>query len=581
MMQLSEEQKIPAYTDSKKTLVIAPAGAGKTRVLISRIEHLIKNKNVSPYEILSFSFTRKSANEIKERLKKQLGSTAINITCGTIHGCSLNYLQRFGEMVDLKPGKITIYSEWEADVLLKEVAKDMGWHDGHKWKVIKKGEIDRAFHVFYTTGQWMQDNEKCNELMKIFFDRCRENNALTYGMILISFLKIIPKISQYLNLCHVLVDEIQDLNPIQWEIVNHLSKKGSLFAIGDQRQAIYGFQGGDAEYISRNKHLFDIHNLKDNYRSSANIVEAANNLIGHNGGELGEPMEAIRGELDEIVHMVNMDSESIGSLICDYLMPEIIENTAILARNHWLLEKLSRLLTESNIKHEYVGKKTALTRSENFRRFHAFLKLIVNPFDNFSFLLIKDYLDLNQSEYSNIRLLSCVEFKGHFETWKALPDADTYTWQKWLKSSESGDFVTVIDWMHDIEFGFDTEPIFDFVYEWLFRNFDGTIDGYLTWLATYDVQDELKEESEGLQLMTVHGAKGLEWPTVIIAGLNEGIFPSKQSLSNNELQDERRLAYVAMTRAEDQLILTSRPLKKDDELLIENPVSRFVQEAIG
>ena len=580
MMRLSEEQKKPAYTESKKALVIAPAGSGKTRVLISRIEHLIKNKNVSPYEILSFSFTRKSANEIKERLKKQLGNDAINITCGTIHGCSLNYLQRFGEMANLKPGKITIYSEWEADVLLKEVAKDMGWHDGHKWKVIKKGEIDRAFHIFYTTGKWMQDNEKCNEIMKAFFDRCRENNALTYGMILISFLKIIPKISGYLNLCHVLVDEIQDLNPMQWEIVNQLSKKGSLFAIGDQRQAIYGFQGGDVEYISRNKHLFDIYNLTDNYRSSANIVEAANNLISHNNMDICEPMVAIRDEMDEILPMIGMDSDKIKELICDYLAPEIVEKTAVLARNHWLLEKLSRLLTESGINHEYIGKKTKLTRSEPFRRFHAFLKLIVNPYDNFSFLLIKDYLGITPEEYRGIRWDASVEYMSHFEAWKALSVKESYAWQEWLKSSEPGDFSTVVDFMKDINFGFNTEPIFDFIYGWIFKNYDGTIDQYLNWLATWDIQDEVKEESGGLMLMTIHGSKGLEWPTVIIAGLNEGIFPSKQSISKNELQDERRLAYVAMTRAEDQLILTSRPLEKDDGGQIKNPVSRFIQESL-
>jgi DNA helicase-2/ATP-dependent DNA helicase PcrA len=112
-------------------------------------------------------------------------------------------------------------------------------------------------------------------------------------------------------------------------------------------------------------------------------------------------------------------------------------------------------------------------------------------------------------------------------------------------------------------------------------NYDKTIDDYLNWLATFDLQDEIKDDPEKLQLMTIHAAKGLEWPTVIIAGLNEGIFPSKQSIKKNELEDERRLAYVAFTRAEDQLILTTRPFEKDKELFIKNPASRFIKESSG
>jgi superfamily I DNA/RNA helicase len=582
-MRLSKEQEKAAHSESKRLLLIAGAGSGKTRTMIARMVYLIQEKNVSPYELAVLTFTRRAAGEIKERLIKEIGSKAAKITAGTIHSVALNYLQRFGELVGLKPGKITVYSPWEEEFLLKEVAKEMGFHNGKTWKGVKKYQIDGAFYLYYTSGILIKDNDKALEIMTAFFQRCKENNALTYGTILTEFKRLIPLIGQFMGLRHVLCDEVQDNDPLQWSILNDICKacNASLFAVGDPRQSIYSFRGADPAYLTRNKHLFDIYNLKDNYRSSANIVEAANNLIGHNGGELGEPMRAIRERSSNIRIENNMDSENIKIFIDSYKDFGILENTAILARNHWLLEKLSRLLTESHIKHEYIGKKTAMTRSEPFRRFHAFLKLIVNPFDNFSFLLIKDYLGLSQSHYSDIRMLSCVEFQSHFETWKAVHVNETYTWQKWFKSSENTDMASVVDWMKDVEFEFGTSDIFDFVYGWMLDNYDGTIEGYLSWLATWDISDEVKEESEGLMLLTGHSAKGLEFPTVILCGLNEGIFPSKQSIGKDQVSDERNLFYVCMTRAEDQLILTSRPLKKNDDLFIENPVSRFITEAIG
>ena len=576
-MNLSQEQQKAAYTESKRTLLIAGAGSGKTRVMIARIKHLIENCHVSPYEVLCLTFTRKAAGEIKDRLIKEIGQTASKVNTGTIHSIALNYLQRFGELAGLRPGKITVYSEFEEQFLLKDVAMELGFHNGKSWKGVKKKEVEQAFYNYYTSGFYLRD-EKVKTIMDAFFARCRENNALTYGTILTEFKRLIPKISQFMGLRHVMVDETQDNDPLQWDILNDICQacNASLFAVGDPRQSIYSFRGADPEYLIRNQHLFDIYNLTDNYRSSANIVEAANNLISHNDMDICEPMVAIRGELIDVEHINDMDSSRISGLCAFYKNG----NTAVLARNHWLLEKLSRLLTESGINHEYIGKKTKLTRSEPFRRFHAFLKLIVNPFDNFSFLLIKDYLGITPEEYRNIRWDASVEYMSHFEAWKALSVNETYTWQEWLKSSEAGDFSTVVDFMKDVEFGFGTSDIFDFIHGWIFNNYDGTIDQYLNWLATWDIQDELKEESEGLTLLTCHAAKGLEWPTVIIAGLNEGIFPSKQSISKNELQDEVRLCYVAVTRSVDQLIMTSRPVKKDDDGNIENGISRFIDWSI-
>ena len=273
----------------------------------------------------------------------------------------------------------------------------------------------------------------------------------------------------------------------------------------------------------------------------------------------------------------NMDSNTLVEYIGTM---QDTNNTAVLSRNHYLLKKLSQLLSERGIDHEYIGKKSKIIHSEGFIKFHAFLKLIVNNQDNFSFLLIRDYIGVSMEDYHTIRLTAVIEYKSHFQTWSdrySEIEKDLSYWSLWFKSAEQPDMSIVIDFMKDIDFDFDTEEIFNFVYSWIIENPTGTIKQYLNWLAIFDVQDEIKKEPEALQLMTIHASKGLEWPTVIIAGLNEGIFPSSQSIKKNELEDEVRLCYVALTRSEDQLILTSRPIKKDEDGHITNKPSRFIK----
>lgn len=583
MIELSQEQAAAVFTDSKKALVLAGAGSGKTRVLTARIQNLVQNKKVSPYEILSFTFTRKASGEMQKRLESAIGPKAYNVTMGTMHGVALNYLQRFGELVGLRPGKITVYSSWEEQFLLKDVAIELGYHNGKTWKGVKKRAVDAAFHLYYSYGSWGADNDDENEIMRAFFNRCRENNALTYGSILTTFYKLIPRIKQYLNLRHILIDETQDNDPLQWDIVNMLChvSGASLFAVGDVDQSIYAFRGADPEYLVRNAGLFDIYRLQTNYRSDGNVVEAANRLIEHNVNRLEKTMVAFEDPQTPIQYEYDKDSAGLKNLIAGLELRSPGVKRAVLARNHFMLEKLSNLLTEAGLNHEYVGKKTTLTRSEEFRRFHAFLKLIVNPFDNFSFLLIRDYIGVSIDDYQKLRRTAVQECKSHFQTWRDSADiGDSSDWWGWFKISESGDISTVVDWLKDVDFGFDPTEIFAFLYEWILQNYDKSIDDYLNWLATYDLQDEIKEDPENLQLMTVHASKGLEWTTVIVAGLNEGIFPSRQSLRNSdEMESERRLAYVAFTRAKDQLILTSRPLDADEDGTIKNPVSRFVKES--
>uniref|UniRef100_A0A6H1ZT69 DNA 3'-5' helicase n=1 Tax=viral metagenome TaxID=1070528 RepID=A0A6H1ZT69_9ZZZZ len=568
-MILDSQQQQAVETESWRAMVIAGAGSGKTRVLTERVAHLVENCKVSPSEIVVMTFTRKAASEMSSRLEERIGTAAFGLTLGTIHALALRMINRFGEVIGMKSRKVTIYCEWEESYLLRDVALEMGLHDGKKWKGMKAGDVMSVLGGYYQRGVEPEDSDPVHDIFKAFIQRCRENNAMTYGGLMIGLRLLIPTMAKYLNIKHILVDEDQDLDELQWNIVLDMEKAfgSQLFIVGDDSQAIYEWRGSCPKYLVDHQDEFDIYRLESNYRSVPSIVEASNRLISHNVDRITKTMVATREELlpgPGVSVMKDMDSERIGNLSPFFTCP-----VAILGRNHFLLEKLSRLLDEKGVKHEYIGRTTALTNSEAFRRYHAFLKLTVNKFDNFSFLLIKDIVGVSKDDYGRIRIAAAETGRSHFEVflgnteylqYKALPGCFLSECCEWIDSA----FPEL------------SPEASAFVHNWEKEHPD-SIEDYLNWLALYEVQDEIKEKTTGIALMTIHAAKGLEWPVVILAGCNEGIIPSKQSIANGEEESEVRLMYVAMTRARDQLILTCRPEHTEkDGRIYESPTSRFI-----
>lgn len=591
MINLDSQQRAVVETKSPRALCLAGAGSGKTRSLIERIAHLVENCKVHPSEVLAFTFTRKAAGEIGSRLEERIGADAFGVTMGTMHGVALNYIQRFAELIGLRRGRITVYSQWEQDFLLKEIAMELGLHTGKSWrKGLKKKDVDALFSGYYERGVWPSPNAPGYGLFKTFLQRCRENNALTYGTILVEFRTLLPKIAQYINIRHLMVDEAQDNDPLQWLIVNQIVELtgADLFVVADVDQSIYSFRGAVPEYLVNNADSFDLYKIETNYRSTTEIVTAANALIEHNQARLKKTMVPNASQPGAWVRVTHrQDSTEISSFVEDFINNAHgvgIENIAIIARNHALLNKISDALTEKGIPNTYTGKESKLTNSEEFRRFHAFLKLIANPYDNFSFLLIKDLIGV--SDLSGIRLQAVQEGKSQFQVWvESGPDVDPF------KNIGHMDFDAAIDhfafWCQSL-FGISDIAAFAKAWGLAEPNIRDTacdespIQNYLKWLATYDIQDEIEDEPEGVQIMTIHAAKGLEFPVVIVAGVNDGILPSKHGLkSEDEMESERRLAYVGWTRAESQLILAVRPEEKLDDYgrLHKNPASRFIEES--
>jgi DNA helicase-2/ATP-dependent DNA helicase PcrA len=573
MTQLDLQQQAAATTTSLRALVLAGAGSGKSRCLIERIAWLIETQKVSPTEIMAFSFTRKASGEIRDRLKERIGGKATGVQMGTMHGLALEFIHRFGEAIGLRPAIVTVYGEWEAGYLLADVALEMS----AKKTTIRAAK--EALERYYQTGEEPSEDDMGHDLVKVFLARCRENNALTYGSLLVGLRFLIPTLAKYLHVRHILVDEIQDIDPLQWAIINEMvsSFKANLFVVGDIDQSIYEFRGAVPRYLVDHSGEFDIYRLEANYRSMPEIVCAANRLIEHNHDRITKTMKATRKAPDLAPESVqvenNIQSEGIVAMANARHCKEA--SVAILARKHSLLGKIDRLMEEAGIPHTYIGKTTTLTNSEPFRRFHAFLKLAVNSFDNFSFLLIRDIIGLSQEEYGRIRLEAADKGKSHFQVFEG--NTDFLNLDSVFGSSLSQCAEHVNANCPDI-----SPESMAFIQKWL-EDHPNDIASYLDWLATFDVQDEIKgEEAEGITLATIHAAKGLEWPVVIVAGCNEGIIPARPN-DPDEIEGERRLIYVAMTRAMDQLILTVRSTESTDAAgrVHNSPESRFITELQG
>lgn len=855
------QQESAAKTQSEKTLVVAGAGSGKTRTLVERIAYLINDCKVSSYEIVAFSFTRKASMELTERLRNRIGNKAKHVLCGTMHAVALQMVTRFGEVLGLRPSSVTVYGAWEEEFLLKEVAKDLGIWKG-SWKVPKR-DVDRAFSDYYERGLLPEKNDKAKPLFDAFMARCRENNSLTYGGLLMALEQLLPIMSKHLHFRHVLVDETQDIDPLQWRIINGLCEAfgASLFVVGDVRQcqpagtrvllsdgteidiaeldpkkhqlrayskhdaliyggrnkgfsfskssrlysgllhsvragdflthctsnhkwyvkwrdrsrsknvvylmrsgdrfrvgwcqlftnkgtshlsqrarieraddvwildvfdsksgaslyeqivaaryglptimfhstkttplygqegidsvfqaigdltpnairclddhgrhidhpfwsqknvaakmgattvfgistynfinnlfmlpvrngerniewvdaeitanevkdievfsldvekhhtyvangictrnSIYSFRGAVPEYLLEHQSEFDIYELQNNYRSVPSIVHASNRLMTHSVGLMGGGMVATRQDgVGRVMVEHNLDSAAIAEVqshVLDLPDSQPAGDYAILARNHKLLQRLDEELTQRGVPHTYIGRKTSLIESEPFRKFHAFLKLTVNPYDNFEFLLIRDVLGMNAKDYAQVRYYAASKGMSHHQAWLFLQDGGDIF--RSFFATEYETFYETLMSLHDLlKFDDWSEAPFSFAYSWAFQNQEASTTEYLSWLATYDSQDEY-EDAQGVTLATIHAAKGLEWPVVIVAGCNEGILPSKRSLGEGGLEEERRLMYVAMTRARDQLILAVRPeVSEKNGKVYESPVSRFVSEALG
>jgi len=553
----TKAQQQAINSDSPNILMIAGAGSGKTATLIARIQRLV-SEGVSPSSILCLTFTRKAANELKERLTKLIGASATKkIWAGTFHSISYRILSQWGSKIGYQTdsGKsITVITPEESEDLLKEIIK------AYKYDGTLKS-ISEARSVLAHDGTEPEDLN-IKRIIGEYHARLKECNAVDFDLLLLEVQKLFKACPAALEFYqtkfdHIFVDEYQDTDQVQYNL-HEILKPKHLFCVGDSDQAIYGWRGANIGIILAFEEAHagaEVIKLEECFRCADVIVGRANALIDHNENRIEKTLIGATG--NEGVFEVALDSspEFVAEYLSEYLAFEDPKEIAVIARTHRALEAIERACVEKCLNVLRVGKATAeIEATESFKFMRAYLRLAMNPRDNIAFLTA------NKIGFRQNLKDIWQHANNHGCSWyEAYGDTDPITSEQDL-----------IEFYEQTCAYLEMEPE-ERVIEYLQTNWPGiTADD---WLAEYSLKDsqlELEKKNfDKITLLTAHAAKGLEWDNVLIADFEEEKFPSKTAIRSGNLEEERRLAYVSFTRARKRLILFSTHGK----------YSRFISEA--
>ena len=616
-------------------LVLAGAGSGKTRVLTHRVAYLIEHNNVMPWRILAITFTNKAAKEMRERVIKLLGPDGNDVWVSTFHALCVRILRRDADKLGYNRA-FTIADPGEQRTLIKRVLQQQNLD-------IKKfdprsvlGAISNAKNALQTPAMMHEaaGNPFETTVATVYESYQRElqaNQAMDFDDLIMLTIKLFNQDANVLGyyqdkVQYIHVDEYQDTNDAQYTLVNLLAKKhGNLCVVGDGDQSIYGWRGANMENILNFEHDYpDAHVtlLEQNYRSTKTILRAANDVIQRNVNRKkkdlwtdnaeGEPISYYRGqnENDEAHYVVAKIQEEREQNHHDY------GDFAILYRTNAQSRVIEETLVKANIPYTMVGGHKFYDRKE-IRDVLAYLTLVANPADSMSleriinepkrgigatsveklrdFAEMNDWTELEATQNISLattlgaRVRTAMEKFGltlkHVQDRAATMSVSDMTselldqtgYMAALKASKNLEAETRIE---NIEEFLSVTQKFDD--DWDNADHDETEDRlveFLADLALVSAQDDVEEEPAEVTLMTLHAAKGLEFPVIFLMGLEEGIFPlSRAMLEDDELEEERRLAYVGITRAQEKLYLTNAYSRMLYGRRQTNPQSRFVTE---
>lgn len=610
MSNLTESQKRAIETDARDVLVIAGAGSGKTTVLTRRINHLLTQCGASASELLVLTFTRKAAAEMKSRLRALLtesqGAAAdrvmSGIMAGTFHSIGLSILRADGHHIGYHAG-LTVCDEDDAELLIESCARDLGYLGDKGWKKdLSMKKVKAYLEQWYTLIDRKMEGQslQLSTLIKEYQSRLFQMNCLDFGSILSEVVRLFTTHDEVLarwrsRIKHVLVDELQDANAIQhYGFLDMFCPPATFFGVGDRRQAIYGFRGSRPDLMTERHPEAEIIDLRECFRCGNAIVESANNLITHNGDTLAQPMIGAtgrRGRVDVFSgrsSSIAEDCQNTYRQIGGYAWSDI----AVMARNHRTLRRLEDVFREQNIPCHRVGAAFDICGTWDFKLILSCMRLAANNRYNLAFLHCYQACGVSHEHYAHIRSLAAKQGLSHFQAMIG-----------WCEGDYESGVAEVIAYGGEMAKLGKDDILIENTLATLFVDRlvtamwpDGTqghgirefweaqckgmsLEEALTWYALRDQADDMRE-GDHVTLLTVHAAKGLEWPAVIIANCNEGDFPSSQSLKEEEgLKEERRVAYVAITRAKEFVGLHYRKAEDQAEGRKIKTPSRFLLEA--
>lgn len=624
---LNDKQKEAVLATEGPCLVIAGAGSGKTKVLTHKIAYLISEKNVNPYNILAITFTNKAASEMKQRVEKIVGDVAQEMWMGTFHSICVRILRRFIDRIGFDTSFL-IFDTSDQKTVVKECLKALNIDDKTFSDRSVLSEISNAKNEMLTPKAYQAKysgefrKEKIGQVYELYQKRLRENNAIDFDDIInytIDILSENPDVLQYYTekFKYVLVDEYQDTNKAQFTLVTILaSRYGNITVVGDNDQGIYSFRGADISNILNFEKDFPgtkIIKLEQNYRCTGNILKAANAVIKHNENKYEKKLwtENEEGSLpclyqaEDEYDEANYVVKQIEHLKTEeYLKPK---DFVILYRMNAQSRAIEDILRRENIPYKIVGGLKFYERKE-IKDTIAYLRLIHNTSDNLSLKRIinepkrgigKTSLDKIQeiSDRTGTSMYEIIKHAEEFDLNRVKANAEEFinlieelrlkkqglSISELLKEvlNKSG-YTRALELENTVEAETRMQNLEEFLtvaIEFEEESADNTLPEFLESITLSSDVDEMQDEDNTVTLMTLHSAKGLEFPVVFLVGMEEGIFPGYKSIGEpKELEEERRLFYVGITRAKQFLHLTCAKHRTIFGSTSYNAVSRFIKE---
>ena len=624
---LNDKQYEAVVNTQGPCLVIAGAGSGKTKVLTHKIAYLIGENGVKPWNILAITFTNKAANEMKERIAKLVGDDAKDIWMGTFHSICVRILRRFIDRIGFDSSFI-IFDTSDQKTLVKGCMKDLAIDDKlfndravlSEISNAKNEMLEPEIYMARANGDFRK--EKIATVYELYQKRLKENNAVDFDDIINYTIKILeenPDILEYYSnkFQYILVDEYQDTNKSQFTLVTMLaSRNGNITVVGDNDQGIYSFRGADISNILNFERDFPgtkIIKLEQNYRCTGNILKAANAVIKNNEVKYKKELwtQNEEGHLPKVYQADNEYDEA------SYIV-EQIENLkreeyykysdfAVLYRMNTQSRAIEDILRRENIPYKIVGGLKFYERKE-IKDTIAYLRLIQNSNDNLSLKRIINEPKRGIGKTSLEKVENLAEASG-MSMYEIIKRADEFGLNRvYLNSRE---FVNVIEELKakkdelsvselikltlrktgytkalEIENTIEAEnrianldELLNVAIEFEEEFAENSLQEFLEGITLSSDLDNMEDQEDSVTLMTLHSAKGLEFPVVFLVGMEEGIFPGYQSMMEpKELEEERRLCYVGITRAKENLFLTCSKQRTVFGSTSYNPVSRFLEE---
>ena len=622
---LNPQQRKAAETLEGPVLILAGAGSGKTRALTYRVANLI-DSGVSPHSILAITFTNKAAKEMRARISALVGEQGEGVWVSTFHAFCAKVLRRDIDKLGYTRS-FTIYDDDDQGSVIKELLKQSNVDEKAVTVREVKGKISDAKNRLLSPDDWFASSAKdfhCQQIHDLFCEyekRLRAANALDFDDLLMRTLELFadhpPVLESYrARFQYVHVDEYQDTNLAQYQLVKLLTAKSrNLCVVGDDDQSIYGWRGADIRNILDFEKDFPdatVIKLEQNYRSTANILDAANQVIAHNEGRKEKALWTEAPEGDPIKLFCAGDEREESAWICDRMQQLVLSGVsygdmAVLYRTNAQSRVLEEMLMRAGIPYRIYGGLRFYDRKE-IKDVVAYLRCIVNPSDDVSLRRIINQPKRSIGE-STIQELVRYAQEHDMPLYSALVDVpETLSARPRKCVREFGELMnelvlsredmSVADFVKHLiqktgllsqyekedndESRARVENIQEFlgaVSEYEAGAESPSLDDYLENVALISDLDQAAEDARYVTLMTVHSAKGLEFPTVFLAGLEEGIFPSGRSLQDDKrLEEERRLCYVAITRAMRRLYISYAAQRMLYNQLNYNAPSRFLGE---